>query len=447
MEKLIINKTFLLNAFFYVVSLFCLTFLRKSLLIIYPIFVLSLFYLLNLKFTLRQISFSLIFLSVSAASAIIEGFINLNYFISTFLILPIFLFLTSRYRRSSNVIKTKHFKSFFKKFTYLLIFVNVTALIYSQFFISSNQNYEDAFTGVYGGSGFGAHTLSIINFLVCVYFFFTKSYLKFLFFLVSGILGFYGLGLIIFILAFSTTFIYKMRKYWRTALKVIFSVIIIGYSIFIFNPKNFTYINKNINYAKESLVNYNYSNQMDKANNMQITRIPRFITFVVGSIKLVSDDFKVLLLGTSPGGYNSRTAFLFNGDFMSNKFLKENFNNRTVYHSERVFPLLNRTYLKRPYNDGTRNQTFSSIISVLVEYGVLIGGILIFWFFSKARNIVKVSKTANPNLSQYANFLSIFLFILFLFQNYLEYPEIMLPAIIILKLIEIDSLNEPLHDS
>ena len=86
-------------------------------------------------------------------------------------------------------------------------------------------------------------------------------------------------------------------------------------------------------------------------------------------------------------------------------------------------------------------QTFSSIISVIFEYGFFIGILYLLWFFNKIKKIRMKTAVNNKPLSQYIKFLGFYLFILFLVQNYLEYPEIVMPIVIIIKAIEIDNFN------
>ena len=398
-------------------------------------------YVFKLKLTVNQFIYLIIVAVITIISSAIEGFFIENFLFSLYLLFPLFILITSKSKAYNEFTNQYYFHNFFSKFTILLAIVNVSAFIYSQFLITGDQNFEDSFTGLYGSSGFGSHTLSIINLMVSVYYFYSKKYFKFMLFLICGILGFYGLGLMVFLLAFFLVFLSNLYKYWRTFAMVVLSGLMAAYSLYIFNPENFRYLEKNINYAQLVIDDYSYEKQMKTANDTLITRVPRFITFLDGSQKRFFNDPKVFLIGTSPGGYNSRVAFYFNGDFMKNKFIKNNFNNRTEYHKEDIFPLLNRKYIERPYNDGTRNQTFSSLVSILLEYGFFVGGIFLFWFFSKIRRIRKKLYPHNKAQSQYVKFLGYFMFFLLLVQNYFEYSEIIFPILILIKLMEIDHYN------
>ena len=442
-----IKRHKLINLLLIITALFCLLFLRQFLMFVYPLLVFLIFVVLKLKVTTKQFLFLSLLFVVTLISSYLDGFFIENYIFSLYLILPTFIFLTSKVTRFFYMEEELLFKKFFNYFTIILAIVNVSAFIYSQFLISPDQNFEDSFTGLYGSAGLGSHTFSIINLCVCVYYFYNKKILKFLLFLICGVFGFYGLGLMAFIAAFSLVFLTNILKHWKAILLTFGSVLIVMLSIYLFNPKNFRYLEKNINYAQLAIDDYSYQEEMDKVNENLITRVPRFITFLDGAQKRLFSDSKVFFIGTSPGGYNSRVAFFFNGDFMSNKLIKNSFNNRTKYHQVDVYPLLNRTLLERPYNDGTRNQTFSSITTMIMEYGVIIGGIFLVWFFVKIKRIRKQTHTTDKALSQYVKFLGFYLFILFFVQNYLEYPEIVLPIILFIKLIDIDNHNKELNEA
>jgi hypothetical protein len=95
-----------------------------------------------------------------------------------------------------------------------------------------------------------------------------------------------------------------------------------------------------------------------------------------------------------------------------------------------------------PWNDGTRNQPFSSIIAIFLEYGFFIGCGFFLLFIQKIKAIKKQTKfVAYKN---YIKFLTIFILLLLLVQNYMEYPEIILYFILVIKLIDIDNANDKL---
>jgi len=261
-----------------------------------------------------------------------------------------------------------------------------------------------------------------------------------MFFILCGVMGYYGLGLMVFIAAVLLMYATMILR----SLKAIIMLIVAGITMFWFInqfiARTLDYIITNLERTTLVLESYSYDQELKKAREMEVTQIPRFVVFLDGARKRIFESPKVFLLGTSPGGYNSRTAFYLNGDFVQNRFLLENFNNRTVYHKEDIFPLLNRELISKPYNDGTRNQTFSSIISVIMEYGLLLG--LLYWiiFSSKLWWIIRREKDVVRN--QFIRFLSVYLLLILMVQNYLEYPEIVFPFILLIKLAEVDRVNK-----
>lgn len=415
-------------------------FLRITLVFIYPILALLLFYVLGLKIGLSRFLLALAFVILGFISSWVEGLFFSNFFFSEYIILPLFLFLISDVKLRDGLRNQELFSYFMKTATAVLVVVNISAFIYAQFIVDTSvQNYEDAFTGLYGTAGFGSHSLSIINLGFSIYFLYKREYFKFLFFILCGVMGYYGLGLLVFIMAMLLVYSTRILRYWKAILTLMVAGLAMLWFINKFNARNLDYIKKNLSQAMLVLDDYDYDTEMKKAEEFKVTEIPRFIVFLDGAQKRLFGDPKVAFLGTSPGGYNSRTAFYLNGDFVQNQFLLDHFNNRTIYHQEDVFPLLNRELIRRPFNDGTRNQTFSSLVAVIMEYGIVIG--LIFWvlFYRKIRRIAAM-ETARPK-REFIRFLSIYLMLILSVQNYIEYPEIVFPFILLIKLSEVDSVN------
>lgn len=371
---------------------------------------------------------------------IIEGFFVFNLLFSLYLIITTLLLVTAKPVKREKHLNKNYFKKFFKIFSYTLVFVNISAAIYGLLVFATADYPEDVFTGLYGKGGFGSHSLSVVNFLVATYYFFEKKYKQFAFFFVCGILGFYGQGLVIFVLAFGLVLLPVLLKNVTTFIKIG----IIGVSFFavvyLVNPSNFDYIRINIAYANLVFDKFDYDHEISQMKKHRRTWVPRYITFLEGSRRLMFSDPKVLLLGTSPGTFNSRVAFYLNGDFIQNKTYKKLFNYKTTYHYEYVYPILNRKYLAAvPWNDGTRNQPFSSLVSVVLEYGLIAGLIILFLFFSSIKKIIeKLNRKENK---RFVLFILFYSFILFLFQYYLEVIEIILPMVLMVKLLEIDTIN------
>ena len=415
-------------------------FIRKALIFLYPGLALLFFYFLGLRISNKQALLVFAFLIIGFISSWMEGLFLSNFLLSEFIILPLFIFLITTVKPRKSFENEQFFNYFIKVATITLVVVNISAFIYAIFFGHlTAHTYEDTFTGLYGTGGFGSHSLSIVNLGFSVFFLYKKQYLKFIFFVLCGVLGYYGLGMMVFIAAVLLMYATKFLQNWKTIGILIIAGFAMLWVINQFNPRNLDYIKLNLERSMLVLEDYDYDEELGKAKQYKVTQIPRFLVFLDGAQRRFFSDTKVALLGTSPGGYNSRTAFYLNGDFAQSKFLLDHFHNRTRYHEEDIYPLLNRELIKRPYNDGTRNQTFSSIVAVIMEYGAILG--LLFWllFYKKIRSIAKV-QLAKPK-REYIRFLSIYLMLIMFVQNYIEYPEIVFPFILLIKLAEVDTVN------
>ncbi|SFR36405.1 hypothetical protein SAMN04490243_1131 [Robiginitalea myxolifaciens] len=427
-------------AFVVLILLISLSFLRATLIFLYPVLACCLAYLFRQKLDRESALFLVGFLILAFLSSWISGGYFFNLAVSLYLILPVWIFLRARVTPSPGFAGQPLFDQCMNYFALILAVVNVSALIYSQFIVNTGiSNYEDAFTGLYGHGGFGSHTLSLVNLGISVYFLDRKAYLKFAFFLLSGIMGFYGLGLLIFLASLGILYFSQILKYWKVLLVLLICGFIGFGFISLFNARNLDYIEKNIAQSLLIFESYDYQEEMQKSAEMKITEIPRFLTFLDGASQRVTASPKNALLGVAPGGYNSRTAFYLNGDFVQNEFLLQNFQIQTPAHTEDIFPLLNRELIQRPFNDGTRNQTFSSFVSVLLEYGLLAGGGFLLLFFLGIRRVARMYQGSGP--ANYIRFLGIYLFVLFLAQNYLEYPEVVFLFLLVVKLAEVDAAN------
>jgi len=425
---------------FIVVTFLCLTLFRPLLLFTYPILVFLFFLLLRLRLNKTVGLACLAIIVAGTISMIIEGFFVYNLVFSLYLIITTLLFATAKPVQRDRFQDKAYFNSFIKIFSYFLVVVNISAAIYAVLVLATADYPEDVFTGLYGKGGFGSHSLSVINFLMATYYFFEKKYKNFAFFFVCGILGFYGQGLFIYVIAFGLVILPYLLKNVATTLKIVFIAVSFFSVVYLINPANFKYIRVNIAYAELIFEEYDYEYEIEKMKDHRRTYIPRYITFLDGSRRLFFSDAKVFFLGTSPGTYNSRVAFYLNGDFIQNKTYKKLFNYQTEYHHDYVLPILNRKYLANTmWNDGTRNQPFSSLVSVLLEYGFIFGSIILFLFFSSIRRVRKA--TSRRESSNFVKFIFYYCLILFLFQYYLEVIEIVFPMLLMVKLIEVDLLN------
>jgi len=350
---------------------------------------------------------------------------------------------------SKSLVLNISLKELFWKYSLkILIIVNLSALItfsivhFQDSFISpvAMDLLDDSFYGLYGKSGLGGHVLSIINIIYAIRYFFIGNRQIGILFLVFSILGFYGLGLVLTIISLTIIFrkylLAKINfKYLLMAITLLVSGVFLIKSV---NPKNYEYI-KNSVFSFVVVKDFDYKVEMHKANNLQTTSIPRKLTFIIGTFNRIKEDPYILFFGTSPGTYNSRVAFLLNGDLSKTKLLKDNIRKRPPFHQSDVYPLFNTKTTLVPWMGGTRNQPFSSIISVFIEYGVILGFLIFYTFYLFGFQIIRLNKNSKDQIAlKFIFILSIFLFF---FVYYLEVIEYVLPVLLLFKVYQVDAYD------
>ena len=313
-----------------------------------------------------------------------------------------------------------------------------------------NSRSDDSFIGFYGTQGLGLHTLSLINFMIAVYYFFTYQSNKkkkinlvlFLFFMLSAISCFYGLGLIVFVL---TICIYNLsiKNFITTTIISVLVVLLIVCFFYLFNYKTFVYNYNNI--KKGELF---FDKNIDPKF---VDQIPRKLILYKNYIQVYTKDIGLFLLGSGPGTFNSRTYFLLNGDYSRTKFLESILGvHEPKYAAKYVHTLWNsKNYSHKYFTDGTRNEPFSSVISMLAEYGFIVSTLILALTYLNYRSLIKrIKYSLSFKLHEpfpyhnYLKFISIFLFLNLFTDNFLEYPEIIIFYLLIYKLIELKTTDE-----
>lgn len=418
------NKEWIIDVVTYLLAILMFTFLRKWLIVFYPLIIALFFFAFKVRLgKLALVSIVLAIIS-STYSIIDEGF-YLNTIISILILFIPLLFLISTAHR--HILTLERFMILSAR---VLLIVNITAFV--SFFINmytKEMLLDDGFIGIYGKSGLMMHTLSLINFTYSVYYFFSKRYTFSIFFFISGFMCFYSLGLLIFIASISFVFMFNLN--YNNLKKSLFVIpILVGLYFIVqaINPTTISYIEDNIERTISGVSNYSYDEEMYLSEKCYYTETPRKITTFVGGFKRLSDT-KIAILGTGPGTYNSRTSFLLNGDYSSEL---SNIRNRPKYASYDIYPLWNYDITYR-LNDGTRNQPFSSILALLVEYGV----IQFIIFFVLIINLISNFKQKGENI-KFLLFLFPFVLLNLVTENYIEYPEFFILILVILKIIETD---------
>ena len=408
------------------------TFLRAFLILTVPVFMFSLMYVYRLKLTKNIfLLFVLLFVSLIINLIFNELYIVNNIFSILLLYLSVIVLLLKPKRQYVSIEMWMNISS------KVLILVNLTGFInFAYVYLTGNGLIDDGFNGLYGRSGLSMHTFSLVNFIYCIYYFTKAKYKRAVFFFFSGFMCFYGLGLLLFIGSIAIVFLVNLKaKYIRyIVITPLFAWFIIVISTKI-NPHVFSYMNNNIQRVKRTITDKRpYPNELRDVNDFKTVKTPRKIMAFEGGIRVMSNPL-IFLFGTSPGTYNSRASFLLNGEYTRNKLFKK-INNRPFYANRDIYPLWNKN-ITYQYNDGTRNEPFSSILALSVEYGVLQILLISFLFWNSYRRL----KTENGDHKFFIQSLFYFLLLNLLTENYLEYPEFILLIIIIYKSIESNNVK------
>ncbi|MDF2187460.1 hypothetical protein [Paraflavitalea sp. CAU 1676] len=252
-----------------------------------------------------------------------------------------------------------------------------------------------------------------------------------LFFLISSIMGFFGGGLIAFMIAFILTFfkprIISIIKFFFVTL---FSLVAAYYVLALVKPNVLAY---NISNIKKVF-------QYDMPTGAR--KVMAFRNYGVA----YSSNVKDFLLGSGPGTFNSRSAFMIGSPsyFTSVSFIKSP--NQPYYFKHYAYPLWNEHNTSQAlYQDGFRNQPFSSLLSFLGEYGFLFTFFFLLYYYKSYKQIRWTGRNnQSPGFAAYEKllkFLYIFLAMLFCIDNFFEYAETTLLIVSVIKLIHIHFVN------
>lgn len=425
-----LQRHLVIKAYLILLCLLSLSFMRPLLFLGLPIFVFLFVLLFRAKNTISTIILLTCILGTTILSTLYLGEFNVsNNILSLYFIFPIVFLFFSRIKIDDH----GYFHFFIKLITVILICNNLIGLVQ----LAINPTDDDSFNGFYGTHGLGLHTLSLVNYLVGVYYFIKyqhehllKDLLISIFFIISAILSFYGLGLIMFLISI---FVYKysLRNLFSSIIMFAFVIILFGTMLFTFKKQTFFYNLENIKRAELF-----FEKNVDEKD---FSLIPRKLLLFRNYVDGYSKDVGVFLLGSGPGTFNSRSYFLLNGDYSRNKSLENILGTHNPKMAKKyVHPLWNKQN-RGQFMDGTRNEPFSSIISLLAEYGFLIFILIVITVYSKysvtLRRVEQDRK--KPYLARYLKFASIFIVLNLFTDNFLEYPEIMFIYLLIFKLMEI----------
>lgn len=405
-------------------SIIIATFLRVSLLLIYPL--VTAFILVFYRFRITA-SF-LLLLGITALSFLLSLFDNLflKYkLLSLFYMLP-FLFLLfchPAYEKGG----VDQLSILMTALSFIALINNLVGIVQ----IIMHPSSDDSFVGLYSQYSISINGLMLLNSILFFYYFIqfithrrAAHLVPAIFFVSSAILGFYGAGLVIvfaaFILAFFRLKIVALLKTLSIGLGA-FAVIV--FTMYLVKPLVLEYNVANI----KKLLDFNPETGARK--------ITSFYNYGISYPKNAKD----FLFGSGPGTFNSRSAFMVGSPsyFQGVSFIKDE--EKPYYFENYAYTLWNENNTRQDlYLDGFRNQPFSSVLAFLGEYGLIFTLIFIFLYFSYYQHVARTFYRSKNKLDMSVHFrvfkfLMILLPLLLLIDNYLEYPEIMLLVILGIK--------------
>jgi hypothetical protein len=414
------------------------TFMRISLLVLYPVVVVFLFVFFRLRFSV-PIFILLGIVAVGFALSFFNGLYLKYKFLSLYFMVPFILLLFSRQPADYRKVRFDYMKIFIRCLVFIAIVNDIVGICqFTHARVTHAFNPDDSFTGIYSKFSISLYGLVIINALLFFHYF--SHYLNdkksgnlrtALFFLFCCILGFYGAGLAAIIVAIVSVF-FKFR------LKAFLKIISIGLA-------TFAAVYFFMKYANPDALRYNIES-IQKLTSFNIENGPRKLIAHYNYIKSYPNDPKDFLFGSGPGTFNSRSAFMSGSPsyFSGVPIVKSSW--QPYYFRNYIYPLWNDTNTSQLlFQDGFRNQPFSSVLAFLGEYGLLFTLLFGIFYYRYYRKVIKRAKIIGKATHPYARlftFLAVLLPMLFLIDNFYESPEMMLLIILSLKLIEIE-LSKP----
>lgn len=415
-----VNRTIATYAFSFLLAVLFCTSLRVLFLFIYPVFVIGLYYILKWKLDKNAI-YLLIITAVCWLLSFREGFYLKYNLVSLYYFLPflLMLFAIPQIRPRED----EYFHQLMTALAGVMIINNIVG-----FFQYINHPFDDSFEGLYGTFTVSQNGLSLINSVLFFYYATMYQHRKksiylilALFFIVCSIMGFYGAGLIAFIGAVVLTFLrLRLKNIIALALGMI---VIIGLAFLVMKIVSPLALDYNVNIIKKFL---------DPTAHNAPRKLIIFKNYFVGYTKDVLD----LLIGSGPGTFNSRSAFMvgsptfFNVDVIKSSAQPE-------YFRDYAYPLWNASNTG-PY-DGFMNQPFTSLLALLGEYGLLTTLAIVYVATARYKWVVK---TGNRIAKQQAlsvefklfKFCTILTLLLLVIDNYMEYPEIVALLLLLARL-------------
>lgn len=289
-----------------------------------------------------------------------------NGFVGLWISVPLFFL---QFINVTNVISKEYFNKLLVCYKYFLALIDILGAFF--YFVVFKGG--DEFGYAYGVHFQYVSGLAMMNAVMILYYALyileskeripKNTYLWLLFFIISFVFCFFGLGLLCLALAFGFYFCSKV-----SLKKIIYGIIAISvFVVLLFKSGTeiIEYNNRNIELAVDAIRNprlYAYD--------------ARKVLMFSNYIDMIEDEPLLFLTGTGAGGFNSRVSFLLNRD-SNNEFTKIFGHHMPYYHSKNIYPLWNNKIVSfDERTDGTRNKPFSSLLAILAE-----GGIVVFFLY------------------------------------------------------------------
>jgi hypothetical protein len=372
----------------------------------------------------------LILVAICLVLSFFNGFFIKYKLLALYHLIPFLIFLFSNPPKQS-VSNRDLVKMFFDCLAIVALVNNIWG--FSQ--IIRFQYSDDIFTGIYSTYSLASGGLALMNSILGVYYFFlyqqfrTRKYLfRFLFFTACALLGFYGAGLVVVLLAVFFTFL-KPKLFSTIRVLVISAIGFFGvyYFLHLVKPGTLRYYE----------ANFRFLSKLDA--NQAPRKIVSFYNYGIA----YTTNAKDLLFGSGPGTFNSRSAFIVGSPsyFKPLGFIKSE--EQPYYFKNYAYSLWNDTNTSQAtFMDGFRNQPFSTLLTFLGEYGLLFTLFFMYVYYRYYRRIRNIGNNSEAPLQnvyrKMVKFVFLLLPFLLLIDNYLEYPEIMLLLVTIIKLLHIE---------
>jgi hypothetical protein len=402
------------------------TVLRASLLIVAPFLII--FILTRFGFTFRKpIIHLLAIIIVSYIISLSNGFYTKYNLLSFYYIIPFLFLLFSKPKYYFP--KTDMFSSCMKILTALTVINNLVGLL--QYINFPN---DDSFTGLYGHFTVTQNGLAIINGILFYYYLRklqlsnkSKDLLWCAFFGISFIMGFYGGGVLVLGATITLqTLQFDTRKLFRKILLGFVIIAAIGFTIYLVRPDTLRY---NLN-----IISLFAGKKGEKT--------PRKLLSYRNYVRGYSSDWKDAIFGSGPGTFNSRSAFIIGSQeyFKMPGIFKST--DQPYYFKNYAYPLWNAGNTGR-FQDGFMNQPFSSMLAFLGEYGLLFTLCLIVYYIRQNKTVIAYPVFSEREIlvKDLYKFCSIFLVLLLIIDNYMEYPEITILILLLMKLAEMELIK------